>query len=186
MGGVISTVIMVGVEPERTSAQQARFEALFREHYRAVAAYVRQVWPSVDEDEIMSNTFEVAWRRLDEVPTGPTRGWLIGVARNCSLNALRSQRRRQAHTDAFAAMRSRLDLSAVGGSGAYDTADALQAAFDGLREADREVLVLAAWEGLSGDDLGAALGLSGATATVRLFRARQRLRRAFDANGGSA
>ena len=180
-----STVIMVGVEPAvRTSDDHARFENLFREHYRAVTAYVRQVWPSVDEDEIMSNTFEIAWRRLDEIPEGAARGWLIGVARYCSLNALRSQRRRQTYVDAFAAMRARLGAGAHDQTVAYETADALQAAFSDLREADQETLVLASWEGLTGDDLGAALGVSGATAAVRLFRARQRLRNAYLSRGG--
>lgn len=176
---------MVGVEPAvRTSDEHARFETLFREHYRAVTSYIRQVWPSVDEDEIMSRTFEVAWRRLDEVPDGAVRGWLIGVARHCSLNALRSQRRRQTYVDAFSAMRARLGGADHDQAAAYDSADVLRSAFAELRSSDQEVLLLAAWDGLTGDDLGAALGVSGPTAAVRLFRARQRLRDAYEAKGG--
>jgi RNA polymerase sigma factor (sigma-70 family) len=176
---------MVGVEPAvRTSDEHARFEALFRKHHRAVTSYVRQVWPSVDEDEIMSKTFEIAWRRLDEVPDGSTRGWLIGVARHCSLNALRSQRRRQTYVAAFTAMRARISVGSHDQTVAFDTADVLQSAFADLRESDQEVLLLASWEGLTGDDLGAALGVTGPTAAVRLFRARQRLRDAYEAKGG--
>ena len=176
---------MVGVEPVvRTSDEHARFEAVFRKHYRAVTSYVRQVWPSVDEDEIMSKTFEIAWRRLDEVPDASTRGWLIGVARHCALNALRSQRRRHTYVDAFAAMRARINVGAHDQTVAFDTADALQSTFADLSESDQEVLLLASWEGLTGNDLGAALGVTGPTAAVRLFRARQRLRNAYEAKGG--
>jgi RNA polymerase sigma factor (sigma-70 family) len=177
---------MVGVEPAvRTSEDRARFETLFREHYRAVTSYIRQVWPSVDEDEIMSRTFEVAWRRLDEVPEGSVRGWLIGVARHCALNALRSQRRRQTYVDAFTSMRARLGSGAHDQVAAFDSADVLRSAFAELRASDQEVLLLASWEGLTGDDLGEALGVTGPTAAVRLFRARQRLRAAYESMGGS-
>lgn len=176
---------MVGVEPgARARGDVARFEAMFREHYRAVSSYVRQVWPRVDEDEIMSKTFEIAWRRFDEVPHDVARGWLIGVARHCALNDIRSQRRRRAYTDAFAAMRSRVAPGVNDAIGAFETADALERAFARLRPADREVLELAAWGGLAGEELGAALGVSGSTAAVRLFRARERLRAAYTEEGG--
>ena len=46
-------------------------------------------------DDIVAETFLVAWRRLDDVPddAGP---WLFGVARNVRLNLQRSARRQQA------------------------------------------------------------------------------------------
>jgi RNA polymerase sigma-70 factor (ECF subfamily) len=173
---------MVGVEPvERTRDAVARYEAMFREHYRAVSSYVRQVWPRVDEDEIMSRTFEIAWRRFDEMPADASRGWLIGVARHCALNDVRSQRRRRGYHEAFRAMRSRVSPDAHDEMAAFDAADALQQAFEQLRDSDQDVLLLAAWGGLSGEELGAALGVSASTASVRLFRARERLRAAHAA-----
>ena len=176
---------MVGVEPvTRRRDDVARYEALFREHYRAVASYVRQVWPRVDEDEIMSRTFEIAWRRFDELPPAAARGWLIGVARHCALNDVRSQRRRRSYQDAFASMRSRVSPGVNDDIAAIDSADALSCAFEQLRDGDQELLLLSAWGGLSGEDLGAALGVSASTAAVRLFRARERLRIAYAAQGG--
>ena len=48
----------------------------------------------------------------------------------------------------------------------------LAAAFRALTEADREVLRLAAWEGLGPEAIGAVVGCSGVAAKARLYRAR--------------
>ena len=45
---------------------------------------------------------------------------------------------------------------------------------------DRQVLVLNAWEGLSGDDLAAVLGISRGGADAALSRARARLREQWE------
>ena len=48
---------------------RARFEAMFRQHYDAVTRYaVRRLGRTVSAD-IVSETFLVAWRRFDYVPT---------------------------------------------------------------------------------------------------------------------
>jgi RNA polymerase sigma-70 factor (ECF subfamily) len=172
--------MMVGVEPDvRTIDPRAAFESLFRSNYPAVVAYVRQVWPTVDEDEVVSRTFEIAWRRSEQIPEQAVRGWLIGVARNCALNAVRSNRRRQTYVEAFRSMRRSRSAALHQYEIPPETVDALQSAFDDLRKGDQEVLVLAAWQGLSGDDLGAALGTTASAAAVRLFRARERLKAAY-------
>jgi RNA polymerase sigma-70 factor, ECF subfamily len=49
----------------------------------------------------------------------------------------------------------------------------------GLR--DREVLLLAEWEGLSAAEIGVVVGCRTVTARGRLHRARQRFRAAFEA-----
>ena len=51
----------------------------------------------------------------------------------------------------------------------------LAAAFRALSEADREVLRLAAWEGLGLEEIGAVVGCSAIAAKARLYRARRRL-----------
>ena len=51
---------------------------------------------------------------------------------------------------------------------------------EGLPEADREILALVAWEGLSPTEAATVLGCSGATARVRLHRARRRFARALE------
>jgi RNA polymerase sigma factor (sigma-70 family) len=176
---------MVGVVSDNEKVERKElYEAMFRAHYHAVNSYVRGMWPSVDEDDVMSKTFETAWLRFDEIPPHATRGWLVSTAKNCALNGLRSARRRQTYLDAFKATRTRFTSGLHDEVVASETTDALQLAFGRLREGDQEVLLLASWDGLSGDDLGAALGCAGATAAVRLFRARERLRVQFAQFGG--
>lgn len=57
---------------------------------------------------------------------------------------------------------------------------ALLAALARLGEADREALLLVAWEGLSRPDAAAALGISRAALAARLLRARARLTRQME------
>ncbi len=66
-----------------------------------------------------------------------------------------------------------------------EEATGLDSVLAALRDDDREVLMLVAWEGLGPEDLGRALGCSSSTATVRLHRARTRLSATWDELGGS-
>lgn len=177
--------MMVLVEPEIDCVDPTVevYEALFRAHYVRIRSYVRRVWPSVDDDDVVSQTFEIAWRRLEDIPTDATQGWLVGVAKNCALNALRSARRRTEHFQALTMSGMRTDTDLFDGAVPADTAEALQRAMRGLSESDQEILSLAAWAGLSGEDLGAALGVSASTAAVRLFRARSRLKERYEREG---
>jgi RNA polymerase sigma-70 factor (ECF subfamily) len=56
-----------------------------------------------------------------------------------------------------------------------DRRDAFSSAFRCLREDEREVLRLIAWDGLNTREAGSALGCSAAAFRVRLYRARRRL-----------
>jgi RNA polymerase sigma-70 factor, ECF subfamily len=54
-----------------------KFEGLFRENYAAVRAYaLRRASPELAQD-VVAETFLVAWRRLDDVP-GDALPWLYG------------------------------------------------------------------------------------------------------------
>lgn len=177
--------MILDVEPEvRAAHQHQLFEEFFRAHFCAVRAYVRRAWSTLDDETILSKTFETAWRRLDDTPVDTPRGWLIGIARNCALNELRSKRRRADHLESLRADRVRAASELFDNSLPTDTVDTLRRALRRLRPSDQELLFLAAWEGLSGDNLGAALGTSASTAAVRLFRARERLRVAYASEGG--
>ena len=71
-----------------SNAARARFEGLFRDHHVAVVGYVRRRALQEAVDDIVGETFLVAWRRLDCVPDEELP-WLSAVARN----ALATQRR---------------------------------------------------------------------------------------------
>src|SRR5579875_424258 len=76
--------------------RRARFEQLFAANHRAVHAYVRRRAPAA-VDDVVADTFLVAWRRLDTVDDDALP-WLLGVARRQVANHLRAQRRRDALT----------------------------------------------------------------------------------------
>lgn len=59
--------------------QRRRVEALFSEHSAAVRAYARRRVPSAVADDVVSDVFLVAWRRLDDVPDDGLP-WLLACA----------------------------------------------------------------------------------------------------------
>jgi RNA polymerase sigma-70 factor (ECF subfamily) len=164
--------------PEEADADPlGRFEALFRQNADAVLAYATRRSDPDTAQEVVAETFAVAWRRLDVVPD-PAIAWLLGVARKVLANERRSRSRSES-----------LTLRIVNGpvSSPDDPAEvvdarlSVQAAIDRLLPAEREVLELLAWEGLSPAQAAEALGCSRAAIAVRLHRARRRLLRLLGA-----
>jgi len=152
-----------------------RFEALWREHAGAVMRYARRRVTDSEVDEVVAETFLVAWRRLDDVRRASfALPWLLGVARGVALNLRRGSRRRDA-------LQVRLQDPTTRRSGrlAAEHLDRVSVALAGLREADREVLSLSAWDGLTYEQAAEALGCSRRAFGVRLHRARRRLRSAL-------
>jgi RNA polymerase sigma-70 factor, ECF subfamily len=153
-----------------------RFERIYREHFRAVLRFAAFRTDPERAKDVAAETFLVAWRRLDDVPTDP-RAWLFGVARKVIAGQLRSDARR-------GALSLRLQSAiARGGSGDFAESlgerDEVLAAFATLRERDREVLRLVAWDGLAAAEAAEVLGVTRLAFAVRLHRARVRLRRAL-------
>ena len=72
------------------------FTSLYHDNYRMLLAYARRRIDSQTADEVVAETFLVAWRRREEVPESYERPWLYGVARNTIRTAQRSDHRRNA------------------------------------------------------------------------------------------
>ena len=144
-----------------------RFERIYEEHRDAVRAYVRRRAPESLVDDVVSDVFVVCLRRIDDVPRDALP-WLYGVARKTLANERRKRR------DLPLAPESSYEPEPVG-----DTK--LAAAFEALSEADREILGLVAWEGLSLRDAAHVLECSPVAARVRYHRAKSRLRAGLDA-----
>lgn len=66
-----------------------RFAKMWEQHAARVQAYVAQHVGVDDAQEVVSETFLVAWRRLADVPGDPLP-WLLVVARNTIANHRRS------------------------------------------------------------------------------------------------
>jgi RNA polymerase sigma-70 factor (ECF subfamily) len=148
-----------------------RFATLYNDRYGAIHAYASRRAGTEAADEIAAETFLVAWRRFDELPAEPLP-WLYGVARNVVLRHRVASGRQDQLQAALVHERN---------WPSPDTEDAadprLWEAWERLRSADREVLALVAWEGLSVADAARALGCSAPVFSVRLHRARRRLER---------
>lgn len=156
---------------------EARMEALFRRHYRDVAAYVRRrAEPDLVED-VVGETFLVAWRRLDRLPED-ARPWLLAVARKTLSTQRRARARRGSLQSKLAAQPS---PQATESQADLGVADALAR----LSERDREAITLVVWDGLSPTEAAAVVGQSAVAFRVRLHRAKRRLRQRLDARSSA-
>src|SRR3954466_6674840 len=89
----------------RGDTAAGHFQGLWSAHAPRVHAYaMRHVDPDTAQ-EVVSETFLVAWRRLTEVP-GEALPWLIVVARNTIANANRSHYRQRVLHDELARLAS--------------------------------------------------------------------------------
>jgi RNA polymerase sigma-70 factor (ECF subfamily) len=147
-----------------------RFEALFRSHAAAVRTYVCRRYDADAADDVVADVFVIVWRRLGDVPDDPLP-WLLGVARKVLANRRRGAAR---HRALLSRVRSE-PLEAMPAVGAQsDFGESVLRVLNGLRERDREVLLLVAWEGLNGAQAAKVLGVSPNTFAARLSRARRR------------
>ena len=78
--------------PASRDLAAARFEALFQAHHRRVLAYaLRRSSREADAEDVVADTYAVAWRRIADIPDGDDAlPWLLGVARRVSANQHRS------------------------------------------------------------------------------------------------
>lgn len=156
---------------------------MFRECYPPVRAYAcRRAAPDAAQD-VVADTFLVAWRRLEDVPEDALP-WLYGVARR----VLANQRRSAVRSAALERRVAGATVQPGPGDVGEDVADAelLRLALGRVPEKGREALTLVAWDGLSGARAARAAGCSKAAFAVRLHRARARLAAelaALDAEG---
>jgi RNA polymerase sigma factor (sigma-70 family) len=161
---------------EAGSKREQVFDALFRENIAGIASYCRRHSRSPGEvDDAVAEVFLSAWRRLDDVPPGTgARAWLYATARRVMANQARARARRGRLHDKLSAQP--VTLQAAEDSRAGRVQDALTA----LGARDREVLLLAEWEGLTPAEIATVLRCPGVTVRGRLHRARRRFRAAFE------
>ncbi|MFH8370220.1 sigma-70 family RNA polymerase sigma factor [Streptomyces sp. NPDC018031] len=162
----------------------ALFTAMYDACRQRVWAYVVSRAGRQVADDVVSETFVVAWRRAGEIPQPPLP-WLLGVARNVLRDTVRAELRR---ASLAAELRGWTEAVAPAeGDIADEVADrlAMRRALVSLREDDREVLILAAWQGLSPREAATVVGVSAATMRVRLHRARRRLAKALESTAAT-
>ncbi len=163
--------------------RKERFEAVAAGLVEPLRRFLARRTDPATADDVLAETLLVCWRRLDDLPAEPLP-WAYGVARNCLANATRGVRR-QAR---LAARIATVDppAAATAGPGADDGGPDLAEALDALREEDAELLRLWAWEQLTPAEIAAVLDITPNAASIRLHRAREKLREALRKTGAVA
>jgi RNA polymerase sigma factor (sigma-70 family) len=155
---------------------EERFTELYDRHYRSVLGYALLRTEHGMAEDVSSETFLIAWRRLDELPE-PALPWLLGVARNLLYKQYHSGRRRQVLAERITAATTTDDLAGPDVAERVVERDAAKAVLSALTEKDVEAIVLTTWYGLSPREASRVVGCSATTFTVRVHRARRRLAR---------
>lgn len=156
---------------------ERRFRELYARYYATLLAYaLRRLPDAADAHDLVADIFLVLWRRLEDAPPSDDEVlfWLYGVARRVLANRHRARQRQQRVAQRLAEVVAEAPALEEVASHRRDARRLVDALFE-LSARDREVLMLAAWEGLSTSELAAVLGCSENAAAIRLHRARKRL-----------
>lgn len=165
---------------EEPDGSTRAFDASFEAHHAAILAFaLRRVGDRETAEDVLSETFAVAWRRRDAIPE-PELPWLYAIASRVIANQARGSRRRLRLGARIAS-----EPPATGRDPAEIVVgrDAVLKAFAEISDRQREVLRLVAWEGLDARDGAAVVGCSVAAFRVRLHRARRALAKRLAQSG---
>ena len=150
--------------------REARLTRLWVEHHDAVAAFARRRVDASAADDVVSEVFMTAWRRLDEVPR-EARAWLLGVARNVVMTQWRGSQR---SADLARHLAAQPQAQLASNDSAESERIDLARAWMRLTESERELLSLVAWDGLSPAQAASVLGIGRTACAMRILRARRR------------
>jgi RNA polymerase sigma-70 factor (ECF subfamily) len=156
------------------------FSELYRTHAKDVHRFV--LFLSGDPalaDDLLSETFIRLWHARDRVDLTTVKGYLLTIARNLFLAERRRARRmtpldertRDTQAGPERRVQSHIELETV------------LAALQTLPEIDRAAVLLRAEEGMSYEEVAAALGISPSAARVKVHRARLKLAGALRTGG---
>ncbi|MEU7906204.1 RNA polymerase sigma factor [Actinoplanes sp. NPDC049118] len=169
--------MMAGQPPGVTPGDEAVFRVLFEAAYDDLLCFVERRTHPVAAEDVVSEVFLTAWRRLDDVPVDldNARAWLFTAAHHVLRNRRRSDQRQQALTLRILRQPGtpEVDVEADDVAARVD----LARAWEQLSIDDQHVLTLTVFEGLTGPQAAKVLGVSNAAFSLRLLRARRRLRK---------
>ena len=165
---------------QHPQSRTASFDELFTAYRAKILAYCRtRSHSSVDAEDALAEVFLVAWRRLEDIPEGDAaRAWLYATARRVTANRLRSARRSASLLERLFVWRK--DMESYDFTETDAASELVHEALRRLKPIDREVLLLAEWEGLSSAEIATVTGCSSNSARGRLHRARRRFREAYE------
>jgi RNA polymerase sigma-70 factor (ECF subfamily) len=155
--------------PAIGSSDDVWFEELFRAHAGAVYRYFVRRAARDDAEDLAADVLAVAWRRRADVPAGAELPWLYRTAGYVLAN-----HRRKGRPIPVGDIPDAVDDDDPATYAVTD--ERVREALAAMSPRDRRILLLNSWEGLAGDALAGALGISRGGADAALSRARSRLR----------
>jgi RNA polymerase sigma factor (sigma-70 family) len=157
-------VVSAKDENARGPVSPKRLAWLLEHHAAALELYARQ-FCRLAEDVVQEAVIELAAKRE---PPQDDVAWLYGVVRHKAISAGRSERRRKHREDRAAEDRHE---SFAGLPEHTAEARLAAAAMEELPQHEREIVVAHIWGGLTFDEIGPLMGISGSTAHRQYHKA---------------
>lgn len=158
-----------------------RFAVIFDRHGPHISRYLERRLGRQNADDLLAETFLTALdkRWQYDLSRPDARPWLYGIATNLVSRHWRAEARElKLHNRALVGEQEDGHAERVAEQvTAQAMGKLLAAALAELADADRDVLLLIAWEGLSYDEVAAALAIPVGTVRSRLNRARRKVQR---------
>lgn len=161
--------------------RRRRFEALAPAMVDPLRRFLLRRTDPDTADEVLADTLLVCWRKVEQLPDEPLP-WAYAVARHCLHNAQRGERRRHRLAAKVAGLAQPGDVPGP----EPDGDPAVEAALAALRPADAELVRLWAWEQLTPAEIATVLDITPNAASIRLYRARQKLAERLRKNDAGA
>lgn len=161
---------------------------LFERYNRAVYQYCRQMTrDSAQAEDLTQDIFIRVLKKASSYSgRGSFKAWLFNVARNMTLDHLRTRKRRGSEASIEETMEPMIEnRSPEQVASGSQSMDLLARALARLPEPVQEVIWLGRFEFDSYEELGAALGCKPGTARVRMHRAMQLLNLEYQAMSGA-
>ena len=158
-----------------------RFIELYERCYRPVYAYCRRRTTVERVDDVVADTFLVAWRRIDQVPRGSeVLPWLYGVAYRVLGHEWRGTSRHRRLDRKLRALGKEAPVLPEEVVLMRQESRLVRDALSGLKPTDQEILLLTAWEELPQADIAVTLNISIGAVRQRLHEAKKNLANQYD------
>ena len=175
---------------ESSWLEPERFAVLFDRHAPHIHRYLARRAGRQVADDLVAETFLTAFAKRDryDLSYSDARPWLYGIATNLVGQHHRDEARQYRIMQRAVAepeVPDHADRVAAGVT-AQATRALLEAALAALPAADRDVLLLIAWEQLTYQEVSRALAIPAGTVRSRLHRARTKVRQVLAGTDAAA
>ena len=166
---------------QRSLEEPGVFSGIFERHVRPVGGYIRRRVGADAVDDVLSETFLVAFRRRASFDLGAesARPWLLGIATTVVKSHRAAEARQWRAFEASASAEEVAEETPQVASDSRIDADAALRALTpriaALAAKDRDTLLLHAWGDLTYEQIASALGVPVGTVRSRLNRVRRKL-----------